>query len=162
MAGRKNIAKIGSLPLVQDELAALAETLFELGKSGMIILDSVGKITAVNGALCDFFGDTRENLTGLLPKFLFAGAETPAEYNDFIHTLITKGRYDGRTRSRNHHGEMIPIDIHFSEIRNHIGETNHYVGLCVPHPAASGSSGDFSQNIDPLTGLLSAHGIIPR
>ncbi|MDR1008898.1 MAG: sensor domain-containing diguanylate cyclase [Rickettsiales bacterium] len=162
MFSKKHNGNMFILPLSPEEIPLFAASLFEVGKNGVVILDAVGKIAAVNTAMCNIIGDARENLIGLLPKFLFAGSASPDAYKAFIHDLVSTGKWNGSVQARNAKGEMVPMEAAFSAISNILGENHHFVGVCTPHPAMTEIADNLNANFDPLTGLLSHYALKPR
>ena len=81
MANKKLESEIYNLPVTMKELGSFATTLFEFSTDAMLVLDAVGKISAVNTALCNLIGDEKENIIGKIPEFLFAGQSDVSSKN---------------------------------------------------------------------------------
>ncbi len=164
MANKKLESEIYNLPVTMKELGSFATTLFEFSTDAMLVLDAVGKISAVNTALCNLIGDEKENILGKIPEFLFAGQTDVSSYKNFIRDLINNGYWSGQVFGRNHSGAVIPMDIHFSAVYNELGEANHYVGICSSVYSYISQMNEiaFDPNIDPLTKIYNANAFLHR
>lgn len=138
------------LPIAEDELSSFASSLFDKALSGIIVLDSVGRVAVVNAEFSSMTGFDPEDLAGKTPKFLFEGAASGDSYKDFIAELVSAGAYSGTTLARCRSGEAKPFKLRFFTISNRRGVASHYAGLVAD---ARGCDGFCTQE-DPITGLM--------
>ena len=164
MARKKTEFSIYDLPVTLKELGSFSKTLFEFSTDAILILDSVGKISAVNTALCNLIGEEKESLVGRIPEFLFGSQTDVSSYKNFIRDLINNGYWSGQVYGRNKSGAVIPMDIHFSAVYNELGEVNHYVGICssVYSYMSKMNEISFDPNIDPLTKIYNSNAFLHR
>ncbi|MCR5506884.1 MAG: sensor domain-containing diguanylate cyclase [bacterium] len=164
MANKKIDSERYNLPVTIKELGSFATTLFEFSTDAMLVLDAVGKISAINTALCNLIGDEKENIIGRIPDFLFAGQSDVSSYKNFIRDLISNGYWSGQVFGRNKSGAVIPLDLHFSAVYNELGEANHYVGICssIYSYISQMNEISFDPNIDPLTKIYNANAFLHR
>ena len=153
-----------NLPVTQKELSSFSTTIFEFSSDAMLVLDAVGKITAVNTALTNLIGFEREQLIGHISDFLFAGQSDVSSYKNFIRDLVNNGYWSGQVFGRNRSGQIIPMDLHFSAVYNELGEANHYVGICSSMYSYISKMNEFpfDPNIDPLTKIYNANAFLHR
>jgi len=139
------------LSLAPAEMGALGRLLFENAISaGVIILDSVGRIQAVNPMFPKLLGYAKNaDLVGKLPNFLFAGNADGNSYKKFIAELVANGRWVGMSYARKLDGSIIPMNLHFQALEGVRG-AHHYGGIC--SVALEGE--DFDAGRDPLTKLM--------
>ncbi len=164
MVKKKFESETYNLPVTIKELGSFATTLFEFSTDAMLILDSVGKISSANTALCNLIGEDKEKIIGKIPDFLFSGQSDVSSYKNFIRDLISNGYWSGQVFGRNKNGAVIPMDIHFSAIYNELGEANHYVGICssIYSYISKMNEISFDPNIDPLTKIFNANAFLHR
>lgn len=164
MVKKKFESETYNLPVTIKELGSFATTLFEFSTDAMLILDSVGKISSVNTALCNLIGEDKEKIIGKIPDFLFSGQPDVSSYKNFIRDLISNGYWSGQVFGRNKNGAVIPMDIHFSAVYNELGEANHYVGICssIYSYISKMNEISFDPNIDPLTKIYNANAFLHR
>ena len=153
-----------SLPVTQKELSSFSTTIFEFSSDAMLVLDAVGKITAVNTALTNLIGFERDELLGHISDFLFAGQSDVSSYKNFIRDLVNNGYWSGQVFGRNRSGQIIPMDIHFSAVYDELGQANHYVGICSSMYSYISKMNEFpfDPNIDPLTKIYNANAFLHR
>ena len=159
--GKKDLYR---LPLSANELASFATTVFEFASDGMMLLDPVGKVVAVNAALCNIIGAERRDLEGRLPKYLFEASGGETSYRAFIRGLIENGYWSGEALARAASGAVVPVELHFSAVYDEIGRIQHYVGMCSSIYSYISKMGEmaFNPNVDPLSGVASSHAFISR
>ena len=164
MIRKKNESENYNIPVTIKELGSFATTIFEFSTDAILILDSVGKISDVNTALCNLIGEDKAKLIGKIPDFLFAGQSEVSSYKNFIRDLINNGYWSGQVFGRNKAGAIVPLDIHFSAIYNDVGEANHYIGICssVYSYISQINKINFDPNIDPLTNIYNANAFLHR
>jgi len=139
------------LSLTPAELGSLGRLLFENAIStGVVIMDSVGRIEAVNPMFPKLLGYARNaEFVGKLPGFLFAGNADRNSYKKFIAELVANGRWIGMSYARRPDGSILPVNLHFSALDGARG-VHHYGGICSVAFEGEG----FDAGRDPLTKLM--------
>jgi diguanylate cyclase (GGDEF)-like protein/PAS domain S-box-containing protein len=107
-----------------------AASVFSHANEGIMITDATAKITEVNRTFSRITGYTSDEVLGKNPKILQSGRHSPEFYNEMWHTLLTRGRWRGELWNRRKNGEVFPIMLTISAVKNAAGFVQHYVSLC--------------------------------
>lgn len=161
---KQNLQDNYNLPITYKELSSFATVLFESSPVAILILDVIGKITAINFALSNLIGYEKEEVLGYHPKFLFAGQSDDNAYRTFIKELVNNSSWSGTVMGRKKNGSVLPMDIQFFAISDSIGTVNHYVGICSSFYSYISQNEDvaFNPNLDPLTNILNQNAFLHK
>jgi diguanylate cyclase (GGDEF)-like protein/PAS domain S-box-containing protein len=105
----------------------LAATAFE-SREGIVITDAQRVILRVNQAFVDVTGHAAEAVVGQTPS-LFKSHRHGAEfYRAMWQSIDARGNWQGEVWNRRKNGEIYPVWLTITAVRNEEGEVTHYVG----------------------------------
>ena len=107
----------------------LLAKVFSASHDGVMITDPQMRILEVNDALCRMTGYTREQLKGTVPRALQSAYLTPEQYRDMLNSIYLHGHWQGDIVDRNQSGEIMPLHISLSAVKDDSGRTSHYVAI---------------------------------
>lgn len=107
----------------------LLAKVFSASQDGVMITDPQMRIIEVNDALCRMTGFAREQLKGTVPRALQSAYLTPEQYRDMLNSIYLHGHWQGDIVDRNHSGEIMPLHISLSAVKDDSGHTSHYVAI---------------------------------
>lgn len=156
----KIFSSLNRLAFDLNDLNSLASGIFELSMEPMMVLDSLGRVAAINPAFCQMTGYTDAYLQGKNLGFLFAGYDDPdTAVQSFLSELMKDGYWHGQIVSRAVDGHLINLEAKFAGVLNQDSLNQFYFGVCSQlnriNPSEQCSDGiNFNPNIDSLTGVL--------
>jgi diguanylate cyclase (GGDEF)-like protein/PAS domain S-box-containing protein len=110
------------------ESAHLANRICENTSDGVLMVNSSGKITKINPAMCLMSGYSEDELVGQTPSILSAGRYDKAFYKKLYESVILTGHWQGEIISKRRNGEnytsfltieVVP-DVEHSNLKNYI------------------------------------------
>lgn len=104
----------------------VAATAFESNES-MIITDAETVILRVNRAFADLSGYAAEDAVGQTPRILQSGRHDQSFYAALWMDLHRDGAWQGEIWNRRKNGEVFPVWLSITAVRNDDGEVTHYV-----------------------------------
>lgn len=107
--------------LAAGALASIAE--------GVLIADRDSKIVFANKAFTLASGYEPEEAIGRTPAFLQSGKQDAAFYENMWHTLRDVGHWQGEVWDKHKNGDLFPILLSLSAMRDGAGEVTHYVSV---------------------------------
>lgn len=107
----------------------LAGTVFEASSDAIMITDARNLIIAVNAAFCEITGYREEEAIGQTPTILSSGKHDADFYRDMWQRLEETGRWSGEIWNRRKNGEIYVEWLTLNAVKNHRGETSHYVAI---------------------------------
>jgi diguanylate cyclase (GGDEF)-like protein/PAS domain S-box-containing protein len=136
------------------ELDLLAKV-FETSSEAILISDTNHHVVAVNQAFTQLTGYTFEDLAGKPSSLLRAGDHPPEFYEEIWKALERRGFWRGETWNRGKHGNVYPVWLSITAVRNSAGETTHYISICadISEQHAREEHQRFLATHDSLTGL---------
>jgi diguanylate cyclase (GGDEF)-like protein/PAS domain S-box-containing protein len=105
-------------------VAALA---FE-SKEAMLVTDANGLILRVNRAFVDLFGYTQDELRGHNPRTIASGKQDETFYQAMWESVLQTGAWAGEIWNRRKDGEVFPLWLTITAVKNRAGKITHYVG----------------------------------
>lgn len=107
----------------------LAAKVFEASHEGILITDAGLRIISVNRAICEITGYADHELLGNTPQRFSAKQHDAAFYQDMWHSLYDHGHWSGELFDRRKNGELYPVWLSISTIKDARGAISHYVGI---------------------------------
>lgn len=132
----------------------IAAAAFE-SQQGTFVTDADWVILRVNHAFTQITGYSAEEAVGQTPKLLRSGRHPDSHFVNMRETLERTGSWQGELWDRRKNGEIYPIALTISAVRNAEGEVTHYVDAFTDITARIAAQ-DQIENLaffDPLTGL---------
>lgn len=127
MLERKVAERTAELRKSMDRLL-LADNIFRTTTEGIVITDADGLIEDGNLALERLTGYTLEEVRGKRPDIFGAQQITPDAPERFWDMLKKDGAWQGETLNRRKSGEVYPVWLTISGVRDSRGNITHYAG----------------------------------
>lgn len=105
----------------------IAATAFQ-SREGMIVTDSRGVILRVNRVCTEITGYTAEEIVGRTPRQLQSGRHDGYFYRKLWSAVIGTGGWQGEIWGRRKNGEVFPIWLTISAVKDDAGAVTHFVG----------------------------------
>ncbi|MGB4334052.1 MAG: EAL domain-containing protein [Chromatiaceae bacterium] len=112
-----------------DNQLRQAATLFESTREGVIITDLAACVLNVNQAFTDITGYSGAEILGLNPRLLSSGRQNRPFYQDMWASITGTGHWQGEVWNRRKNGEIYPLILSISVVRDPEGRPSHYVGV---------------------------------
>ena len=106
----------------------LAATVFESGAEAVCITDASQRIISANRALCVMTGFTVDEMMGETPGLFRSGRHDRSFYQQMWLDIDQKGHWSGEIWNRRKSGEIYPVWLGISAVRDDGGLTTHYIG----------------------------------
>ncbi|TAN46660.1 MAG: EAL domain-containing protein [Methylococcaceae bacterium] len=107
----------------------LATKVFEVSHEGILVTNAERRIISVNRAICEITGYPETELLGNTPKRLSSNHHDAAFYQSMWHSLHNHGHWSGELFDRRKSGELYPVWLSISTIKDTRGAVTHYVGI---------------------------------
>ena len=136
IAEKEKIKQADELVIVNEEKALLlqklerAASVFSHADEGIMITDARATITEVNDTFMRMTGYTSKDVLGKNPRIFQSGRHSPEFYGEMWETLLTKGHWRGELWNRRKNGDVFPIMLTISAVKNSFGMVQHFVSLC--------------------------------
>jgi diguanylate cyclase (GGDEF)-like protein/PAS domain S-box-containing protein len=105
----------------------IAATAFET-RQAMLITNDAQRILRVNQAFCETTGYRQDEVIGQTPALLKSGRHDAAFYQAMWQNLRKHGQWQGEIWNRRKNGQIYPVWLHISTVRDEAGRVSHYVG----------------------------------
>lgn len=112
-----------------ENLARIAQRIFEHTAEGIMITDADNRIVDVNQSLQDMTGYSREQLLGQSPSLQKSEHQDAAFYARMWRDLERKGQWNGELWNRRADKTVYPVRLSISTILNRKGELDGYFGI---------------------------------
>lgn len=132
-----------------------SDTVFECTQEGIMMLDAAHRIVRVNSAFRDITGYAESEIIGQSPAMFNSGRQG----RDFYASIWTRaretGHWQGEVWKRRKDGEVFPVLLSISTIRNVADQISGYVGVFADISALKASEAqlEYLAHHDPLTRL---------
>ena len=138
----------------QEEELRLAARVFESTSEAVLICNAGFGIVRANRACSEISGFDAEQLLGRQPLFNRADGED-CERDKLLQQALDNGGWQGETWDRRASGEVYPVWLSLSAVRDHTDHINHFVCTFSDISAIKQSHAklEFLAHHDPLTGL---------
>ncbi len=139
---------------IEKELRQAA-AVFENTREGVVITDINAKILAVNKALSDISGYSREEVLGKTPQLWKSNRHDEAFYQALWTSLSQTGQWRGEIWNRRKSGEAYPAWLAIDSIQDDQGKVTNYVSVLsdISSVKQSQEQIQFLAHHDPLTEL---------
>ena len=117
---------ISGLKQAEEEIR-IAATAFE-SQEGMVITDADQKILRVNAAFTRVTGYSVDDVNGHSPRLLKSGRHDAAFYAEMWELIAIRGSWQGEIWNRRKNGEIYPVWLTITAVKNDAGQITHYVG----------------------------------
>ena len=137
-----------------EETLRIAATAFE-SQEGMLVTDAQQVILRVNRAFTDITGYAADEVVGRKTSMLKSGRQDAAFYAAMSAQLQQEGVWKGEIWNKRKDGEIYPVWLSVTTVKEDSGEATHYVGTIVDitqRKAAETEINDLAF-YDPLTRL---------
>ena len=124
-------------------------------RDAVIITDLVPAILAVNPSFTEITGYSEEEVMGKDPRFLSSGRHERDFFQGMWANLLQGGYWQGEIWNRRKGGEVYPVLLSISTVRNEQGMPTHYVGVMTDLSSIRQSEAQlqYLTHYDPLTRL---------
>ncbi len=112
--------------IAENELR-IAATAFE-SHEGMVVTDAQGVILRVNRAFTESTGYTTEEAVGQTLRLLKSDRHNEEFYREMWQTIHRTGKWQGEVWDRRKNGEVYPMWLSISAVKDIDGAVTHYVG----------------------------------
>ncbi len=140
---------------IADDKLKLAASVFSHAREGIMITDAAGTILDVNDMFADITGYQREEVVGQNPRLLRSDRQSPEFYTLLWKELAQKGHWYGEIWNRRKNGEVYPVTLTMSAVRDAVGAIQNYVALFSDITAQKAHQGQLEHiaHYDALTNL---------
>ncbi|KXB29699.1 hypothetical protein AT959_17360 [Dechloromonas denitrificans] len=133
-----------------------AASVFEHGRSLIVITDIERRIIQVNPAFCELTGFSADEVIGRRPgELIRTPVAADCRPGNFWFPLLRAGHWSGELPCRHKNGEPFTLAVNFSAVRNESGEIGHFI--CVGDDVTQQKAAERQINhlayFDPLTQL---------
>ncbi len=138
-----------------ENLARIAQRIFEHTTEGIMITNADNRIVDVNQSLLDMTGYTRDQLMGQSPSLQKSGQQSEGFYARMWQAINSQGKWSGELVNRRADGQCYPVRLSLSSIVNRRGERDGYFGIFQDITEEKKSERDLHRLAyhDTLTGL---------
>lgn len=152
------VLAIGQDVTRREELAAsqrLLSAAIEQSSSSIMVTDTEGRITFVNGAFSRTTGYSAAEALGRNPRFLKSGETPPEVHRDLWATLVAGRAWRGELRNRKKSGEAYWEEASVSPVVDRQGRTSHYLAVKDDITLRKEAEAEVARlaSTDPLTGV---------
>ncbi len=109
--------------------AALATSVYENAREGILVTDTDGRIVSVNRAFTLITGFEPDEVIGKTPALLKSGRHDHIFYRELWAGLKSTGTWRGEIWNRRKSGEIYPELLHIGVICGENGEPGHYLAI---------------------------------
>lgn len=134
----------------------MAQQAFEHTAEGILITDARLQVLEVNQGFIQITGYERDEILGRDPEFLKAGRRDDEKfYSEIARIIRSKGQWAGEVWSRCKSGEIIPIWLSVSVVKDEDEEIINYIAVFndITQRKESEQQLNYLSNHDALTGL---------
>ncbi len=111
-----------------EEELRIAAVAFEI-REPILITDANANIVRANKMFLSVYGYSMEELRGQNPRILSSGRHDKAFYERLWQQLLSKGSWSGAIHNRNKRGQVNPLFLTITAVRNEQQEITHYVAI---------------------------------
>jgi diguanylate cyclase (GGDEF)-like protein/PAS domain S-box-containing protein len=151
-------------PLPFDSNIQLANFSIDHIAEAIMITDINNEIIAVNQAMLDITGYTKEELIHRKPSILSSGLQNLAFYKKLWEKLLSKGLWRGELYNKRKDGRIYPEELSINVVRNDKGEISNFVGIFrdITSWKSLEEKLKLYADYDPLTGLPNRRSFIEK
>ena len=147
-----------------DSRLRQAAALYESTREGVLVTDLEGRIISANQAFTDITGYNEAEVLHLNPRLLSSGRQDPAFYQALWASITTSGYWRGELWNRRKNGEIYPLILSISTVRDSRDRPSHYVGVMTDISQLKASEARLEDLVhyDPLTRLPNRRLVLSR
>ncbi len=108
----------------------LSSAVFENSLQGIVITDENNRILAANPAFVRLTGYGLSDLLGRTPNILKSGLQDRNFYAGMWYAITGEGHWQGEIWNRCKNGDIIPLWLTISVVRDSAGKINHHIAIC--------------------------------
>lgn len=140
--------------LIEEQLALHAQV-FESSRDGIVISDAQNRIVSVNKAFSEIFGFTREEVLGKNPSVMKSSQHERDFYQRMWAQILNEGRWQGELYNRRKSGEIFPVGLSITVVRDSAGRVLHFIGILTDLTESKSAQAhiEYLSNYDTLTRL---------
>ena len=141
----------------------IAATAFE-AQEGMLVTDAQTKILRVNSAFTKITGFTELDVIGQSPNFLASGVHDSDFFAAMWQSIHSTGVWQGEIWNKRKNGEIHPVHLSITAVKNQRGEVSHYVATIMDITQSKAAEEEIKTLafFDPLTGLPNRRLLLDR
>lgn len=138
-----------------ENLARIAQRIFEYTAEGIMITDADNRIVDVNQSLVEMTGYSRDELLGQQPSLQKSGCQDEAFYAGMWQEIRTQGKWSGELWNQRADGSVYPVRLSISTILDRKGAVDGYFGIFQDITEEKNAERDLHQLAyhDSMTGL---------
>ncbi|HEX5539853.1 MAG TPA: EAL domain-containing protein, partial [Methylophilaceae bacterium] len=147
-----------------EESLRMSAAVFENTREGVMVTDIDNRIIMVNRAFTDITRFSELDAIGKSPRMLASGRHDRGFYLEMWQTLHEIGYWQGEIWNRRKNGDIHPVLMSISVVKNKAGQVANYVGVFadISNLKASEAQLEFLAHHDPLTRLPNRLMLISR
>jgi diguanylate cyclase (GGDEF)-like protein/PAS domain S-box-containing protein len=147
-----------------EENLRMSAAVFENTREGIMVTNAENRILIVNRAFTEITRFKAEDVIGTEPGMLGSGRHDRDFYNLMWQSLKEIGHWQGEIWNRRKNGDIHPVLMSISVIKNNAGEIVNYVAVFadISNLKASEAQLEFLAHHDPLTRLPNRLMLISR
>lgn len=132
-----------------------ASMVFDYAREGIIVTDAENRIVDVNPAFERISGYTRNEVLGADPRLFRSGRQGPSFYRQMWENIRRDGVWEGEVWNRRKNGDVYPLHLNLSVIRDSAGNIVNHIGLFSDISLQKKQQDELQRLVhyDPLTGL---------
>lgn len=109
--------------------SSLLRKFFDCTSEGIMVTNDKGLITVVNPAFSRITGYPAAEVRGKNPNILQSGEHTKEFYEEMWHEILENGRWEGEVHDRRKNGEVYPVWLTVTSMRNDKGDIENFVAV---------------------------------
>ncbi len=151
--------------VTEEKLSAEQQRLWshvlEGSADGVLLAGADQRILLVNRAFETMSGYASEEVLGRTPRFLGSGHHDRAFYRRMWSTIARTGCWRGEIQNRRSNGEVYPVLLSITAVKDDQGVTSHYVAIYtdLTERVAAIERIEFLSQRDPLTHFVNRPGL---
>ncbi|HYG13696.1 MAG TPA: PAS domain S-box protein, partial [Methylophilaceae bacterium] len=147
-----------------EESLRMSAAVFENTREGVLVTDAESRIIMVNRAFSDISHYSEADIIGQTPKLMSSGRHGRDFFQQMWQSLEEIGYWQGEIWNRRKNGDIHPVLMSISVIKNGDGNVVNYVGVFadISNLKASEAQLEFLAHHDPLTRLPNRLMLISR
>ncbi len=108
----------------------LAAAVFDNSLQAIIVTNAANRIIAVNAAFERLTGYSASEIVGQPPSLLQSGRHDKTFYRALWRSILESGHWQGEIWDRRKNGELFPLWLTISVVRDDSGAITHHVAIC--------------------------------